>query len=162
MASGELLVDLVILLAQRPRVAELVDHIELVGRLEQVLVIVLAMHIDEVLGHLLEHAERDRVAVEADRASAAGVEPAGEQQFAAVGGDWTSVICSISLQQRRCCGLSKTPLTRPSSDAGAEHLGGAAQAEQDFDRADDQALAGAGCAGEAVQARRRARSARRR
>ena len=86
-ASTTLLVDVVVLLAQRPELAELVEHVELVRRLEQVLVIVLAVHVDQVLGHLLEHAERDRVAVEADRAAPAGVEPAGEQQFAAVGGD---------------------------------------------------------------------------
>ena len=115
--------------------------------------IVLAVHIDQVLGHLLEHAERDRIAVEADARSPAGVEPAREQQLAAVGGDG-----DIGELLDLASGASVFADLEDAADAalvraGAEHLRGAAQAEQHLDRADDQALARAGRAGEAVQPR---------
>ena len=40
--------------------------------------LVLPVHVDQMLGHLLKHAERDGIAVERDRASPAGVKSAGE------------------------------------------------------------------------------------
>ena len=130
----------------------MIEHIDLIGRLEQILMVVLPVNIDQVLGHLLEHAERDRIAVEAHRASPAGVKPAGEQQFAAVGGD-AHIGYLLDLLEQVRAGEIKDPADPPLIGAGAEHLGGASQAKKHFDGPDHQALAGAGCAGETIQSR---------
>ena len=43
--------------------------------------IVLAVNVDQMLGDLFEHRQRDGMAIKRDGASSAGEEPAGQQQF---------------------------------------------------------------------------------
>ena len=148
----QLVVDGGVLLAEGKQVAELVDHVELVRGLEQVLVVVLAVHVDQVLADGAEHGQRDGRAVQRDAAAARGVELAGEQDFAAVGGDvdvgggGDALLGGLVADFEDAADFAFV-------GAGSEHLGGAAQAEQHFDGADHQALAGAGRPGETVQAR---------
>jgi len=77
-------IDVMVSAAQRPEVTELVEHVDLVGGFEKVLVIVLAVHVDEGFTDLLQHAERDGVTVKAHGASPRRVEFAGEKNLPAV------------------------------------------------------------------------------
>src|SRR6185369_12022952 len=87
-----------------------------------------------------------------DRAAPAGVEPAGQEQLAAVGDHVNIRELADALQQLRVAHLEDAAHA-PLVSTGPEHFGGAAQAEQHLDRADHQALARAGRAGETVQPR---------
>jgi hypothetical protein len=141
-------------IAKRFQAGEVIEHVELVPRLEQVLVIVLPVDIDQVLGDVAEHGDRDRVSVEADAGATRCVEPPRQQDLATVrigvrvgvgdGGD--------PLQD---AGLAHLKDTADATfiRAGAKHLGGTAQAQQDFQGADDQRLSRPGGAGEAVECR---------
>src|SRR5258706_11428327 len=63
----------------------MIQHFQLIGRLEQKLMIMLPMHIDQILGDLPEHPQRDWISIEADRAAPAGVQSSRQQNFPAIG-----------------------------------------------------------------------------
>jgi hypothetical protein len=145
----ELEVNRMILFTQIAQTGVLIQHFELVGRLEQILMIVLAMNIDKRFGKLAQHRERNRIAVEADTAPAARKESAGEKQFAfGCDGD---IRRPFDLLQHWPAQPVENAADAALLRAGPEHFGGASQTQEQLDSSDNQALAGPGCPRETVQ-----------
>ncbi len=105
-----------------------VEHVEVRGRIEQHLVLVLSVQIDERPGELAQRAARDERAVDEGAAASLGRHFPADDDLAAVGG-------------------VEHGFDRGGLLAGAHELGRGAAADEQADGAEEDRLAGAGLAG---------------
>ena len=122
-------------LALRRQSGELVEQIEMRGGIEQHLVLVLPVQIDERAGGLAQRRARDERAVDEGAAASLRRDLAADDHLAAV-----------RLLEHRLDGGGLF--------AGPDELGAGAAADEQADGADEDGLAGAGLAGEDVEAGR--------
>ncbi len=133
--------------------AEVIDDGELVGRFEEELGVVLAVDVDEDFADVFEHGAGDGVAVDGGGGAAAAggfEEAAGDDEFGflfegEVGGegDFLAEVFGGEVEDAGDAAFL---------GAFAEHVGGRAETEENFQGPDDEGFAGTGLAGEAVEA----------
>ena len=137
------------LVTQRSALTICVEDRKLIDWFEQELVVMLAMHVDDLLADSASHGGGGGLAVDTDARPPGGEQLACyEQLFARLDGcvNDGADLCT----HRRVVQFKQTRDTR-FVGAGANHVGGAAQAKQYFESADQQTLARAGRAGETVE-----------
>src|SRR4051812_37993060 len=100
----------------------MIQHVELVRRLEQILMIVLTMHVYEQLRRLLEHAQRNRMTIQRRAGPPGCVKPASNQQLTAVGCDWC-VDERFDVLERRVVAQVEKPAHPTLFHAAAKHVG---------------------------------------
>src|SRR4051812_28237982 len=112
--------------------------------------IVLTVHIDQRLRYLLEHVQSNRIAIETEAGSSAGMQGARDEQFPTVLRDGKSG-GRFNLAKKRGVLQFAEATDAAFVRARSQHLRPAAKSEQQLNRADHQALAGAGCPRKAIQ-----------
>ena len=148
----KLRVNFVKIISQFVHCREMIEHLKLIGWLQQVLMIVLPMHIDQNFRDLPKHGQRDRIAIERRRrASPRGEESAGKEEFVVIEGNIRRGGNTFEQFRRADVEQSRDPAF---IGPGAEHLFRAAKGKQEFESAEDEAFAGSSCARETIQARR--------
>ena len=131
-------------------VGEAVEQLQLADRLQQPLVLVLAVDLDQRVAEPFEEADGHRRVVH-ERAVAAGAgQLAPDDDLAVVVGDEPGVVENGA----RAVGASEREerLDRRRLGVGADHVGLRATAAHEHDRVDQDRLAGPGLAGEDVEA----------
>ena len=135
-------------LAHRLRVAEPVEQVELARGLEQPLMLVLAVHLHERVAEPLEEADRDRRVVDEGAMAAATRELAADHDLAVLHGQSRL----IEHGRHAAIGHGEHRLDGGGLGVGANHIGLRARAAYQENRVDQDGLAGAGLAGEDVEA----------